>query len=156
MNWILDMGKNGVSFVDIRNSPPPQTQAHLCAGMTNCTRRRLTFLESRRENDELSCWSIFCWSVELKRLNSVFFFFLTVWYFTDILNWFCPNALWLGPRAHICHRYHRFYPWRNIYHVEKFQIYVKNLNNLWIFIEIYAVLFYICVEKKLQIWCLTT
>ena len=29
--------------------------------------------------------------------------------------------------------------WRNILHVEKFQIAIKNLNNLWSFIEIYAV-----------------
>ena len=42
-------------------------------------------------------------------------------------------------RPHICHRYHRLYPWRKICHVEKFQISVKNLNNLWSFIEIYAV-----------------
>ena len=41
-------------------------------------------------------------------------------------------------RPHICHWYHRLYPWRNICHVEKFQISVKNLNNLWCFIEIYA------------------
>ena len=33
-------------------------------------------------------------------------------------------------RPHICHRYHRLYPRRKIYHVEKFQISVKNLNNL--------------------------
>ena len=32
-------------------------------------------------------------------------------------------------RPHICQRYHRFYPWRKICHVEKFQIPVKNLNN---------------------------
>ena len=42
-------------------------------------------------------------------------------------------------RPHICHRYHRLYPWRKICHVEKFQISVKNLNNVWHFIKIYAV-----------------
>ena len=52
-------------------------------------------------------------------------------------------------RAHICHRYHRLHPWRKICHVEKFQISVKNLNNLWSFIQIYAVFVLICVEKNL-------
>ena len=52
-------------------------------------------------------------------------------------------------RPHICHRYHRLYLWRKISHVEKFQISVKNLNNLWSFIEIYAVFVQICVEKNL-------
>ena len=33
-----------------------------------------------------------------------------------------------------------YIPWRKICHVEKFQISVKNLNNLWSFIEIYAFL----------------
>ena len=42
-------------------------------------------------------------------------------------------------RPRICHRYHRLYVWRKFCHVEKFQISVKNLNNLWHFIEIYAV-----------------
>ena len=42
-------------------------------------------------------------------------------------------------RPHICHKYHKLYLWRKICHVEKFQISVKNLNNLWSFIEIYAV-----------------
>ena len=42
-------------------------------------------------------------------------------------------------RPHICHRYHRLYLWRKICHVEKFQISVKNLNNLWSVIVIYAV-----------------
>ena len=160
--WLKDElnfghGKKWGFFLLIYVTPPPQTQAHLCAGMTNCTRRRLTFLESRRENDELSCWSIFCWSVELKRLNSVFFFFLTVWYFTDILNWFCPNALWLGPRAHICHRYHRLYPWRKNCHVEKFGLSIKKFEQ---FMEFYqslcrfcskSVWRKICVEKKWQL-----
>ena len=44
---------------------------------------------------------------------------------------------WIRP--HICHRYHTLYPWRKIYLVGKFQISVKNLNNLWSFIEIYAI-----------------
>ena len=38
--------------------------------------------------------------------------------------------------------------WRKICHVEKFQISVKNLNNLWSFIEIYAVFVQnLCGEK---------
>ena len=45
----------------------------------------------------------------------------------------------LQQTSYICHRYHRLYPWRKICHVEKFQISVKNLNNLWSFTEIYAV-----------------
>ena len=45
------------------------------------------------------------------------------------------------------------YMWRKFCHVEKFQISVKNLNNLWRFIEIYAVVLDLCgkkirVEKK--------
>ena len=59
-------------------------------------------------------------------------------------------------RPHICHRYHRLYPWRKICHVEKCQIYVKNLNNLWSFIEIYAVfVLNLCGEKsvwKKSVW----
>ena len=79
----------------------------------------------------------------------------------------------VGHRPHICHGYHGLYLWRKICHVEKFQISVKNLNNLWSFIEIYAVFVLnlcgeksvwrksvwrkicvdkICVEKKWQIW----
>ena len=42
-------------------------------------------------------------------------------------------------RPHICHKYHKLYLWRKICQVEKFQISVKNLNNVWSFIEIYAV-----------------
>ena len=59
----------------------------------------------------------------------------------DISRTFEPQH---GPqqrRAHICHRYHILYPWRKICHVEKFQISLKNLNNLWSFIEIYAVFY---------------
>ena len=33
-------------------------------------------------------------------------------------------------------KYHKLYLWRKICHVEKYQISVKNLNNLWSFIEI--------------------
>ena len=52
-------------------------------------------------------------------------------------------------KAHICHGYHGLYPWRKICHVEKFQISVKNLNNLWSFIEIYAVfVLNLCGEKS--------
>ena len=51
-------------------------------------------------------------------------------------------------RPHICHRHHRLYPWRKICHVEKFQISVKNLNNLWSFIEIHAIfVLNLCGEK---------
>ena len=32
-------------------------------------------------------------------------------------------------RAHICHEYHEFYPWRKNCHVEKFGVSIKNLNN---------------------------
>ena len=42
-------------------------------------------------------------------------------------------------RPRICHRYHRSYLWRKFCPVEKFQISVKNLNNVWHFIKIYAV-----------------
>ena len=42
-------------------------------------------------------------------------------------------------RAHICHKYHELYSWRKYCHVEKFGLSIKNLNNLWSFIEVYAV-----------------
>ena len=42
-------------------------------------------------------------------------------------------------RNHICHGYQGLYLWRKFCHVEKFQISVKNWNNLWRFIEIYVV-----------------
>ena len=46
-------------------------------------------------------------------------------------------------RLHICHIYHRLHLWR------KFQISVKNLNNLWRFIENYAAFVVnLCGEKK--------
>ena len=50
-------------------------------------------------------------------------------------------------RPHICHRYHRLYPWRKICHVEKF----SNLNNLWSFIEIYAVFCFKFVWRKIYV-----
>ena len=54
-------------------------------------------------------------------------------------------------RAHICHRYHGFYPWRKNCHVEKFQLSIQNLNNLWIFIEVYDVVVpNLCGEKSVQ------
>ena len=68
-------------------------------------------------------------------------------------------------RAHICHGYHGLYLWRKNCHPDKFLISVKILNNLWSFIEIYAVFVLtskivrrkicaekISVEKKWQIW----
>ena len=56
---------------------------------------------------------------------------------------------WCTHRPHTCHRYHRLYPWRKICQVEKIQISVKNLNNLWTFIEIYAVfVLNLCGEKS--------
>ena len=71
----------------------------------------------------------------------------------------CPSDVFFGnetrilsdtSRAHICHGYHRLCPWRKIWYVEKFQISVKNLNNLWSFIEIYAVfVLNFCGEKSL-------
>ena len=62
----------------------------------------------------------------------------------DMFNQFSPMN-----RPHTCHRYHRLYPWRKICHVEKFQISVKNLNNLWSFIKIYAVfVLNLCGEKS--------
>ena len=50
-------------------------------------------------------------------------------------------------RAHICHRYHRLYPWKKICLVEKFQISTK--NNLLSFIKIYVVfVLNLCGEKS--------
>ena len=47
------------------------------------------------------------------------------------------------------HKYHKLYLWRKICQVEKFQISVKNLKNLWSFIEIYAVfVLNLCGEKS--------
>ena len=45
--------------------------------------------------------------------------------------------------------YLKLYLWRKICHVEKFQISVKNLNNLWSFTKIYAVFaLNLCGEKS--------
>ena len=58
------------------------------------------------------------------------------------------KGLMLFHKPHICHGYHGFYLWRKC-HVEKFQISVKNLSNLWRFIEIYAVfVLNLCGEKS--------
>ena len=38
-------------------------------------------------------------------------------------------------RPYICHGFHGLYLWRKFCIVEKFQISVKNLNNLWRFIK---------------------
>ena len=54
----------------------------------------------------------------------------------------------LSSRAHICHEYHELYPWRKNCYVEKFGLSIKNLNNLWSFIKVYAVFVQnLCVEK---------
>ena len=55
-----------------------------------------------------------------------------------------------GGRAHICHKYHELYSWRKYCHVEKFGLSIKNLNNLWSFIEIYAIfVLNLCGEKSM-------
>jgi len=75
------------------------------------------------------------------------------------LCWLCVIFIWSAMyvdiyrsflvRPHICHGYHGLYLWRKICHVEKFQISVKNLNNLWSFIEIYALfVLNLCGEKS--------
>ena len=51
----------------------------------------------------------------------------------------CGELILIVSKLHICHGYHGSYLWRKFCHVEKFQIFVKNLNDLWRFIEIYAV-----------------
>ena len=51
--------------------------------------------------------------------------------------------------AHICHKYHELYSWRKYCHVEKFGLSIKNLNNLWSFIKVYAVFVpNLCGEKS--------
>ena len=59
-------------------------------------------------------------------------------------------------RPHICHGYHGLYLLGKFCHVEKFQIFVKNLNNLWRFIETYAVFVLdLCGEKsvwRISVW----
>ena len=62
----------------------------------------------------------------------------------------CPNEIvfyrHFQVRPHICHK---LYLWRKICHVEEFQISVKNLHNLWSFVEIYAVfVLNLCGEKS--------
>ena len=53
-------------------------------------------------------------------------------------------------RAHICHEYHKLYSWRKHCHVEKFGFSIKNLNNLWSFIKVYAVFVpNLCWEKSM-------
>ena len=55
-------------------------------------------------------------------------------------------------RAHICHEYHELYSWREKCPVEKFQLSIQNLNNLWSFIEVYAVFVpNLCEEKSEKI-----
>ena len=63
--------------------------------------------------------------------DSCFWLFITFWLLYSSINHL--------HRPHVYHRYHRLHPWRKICHVEKFQISVKNFDNLWSFIEIYAV-----------------
>ena len=61
----------------------------------------------------------------------------------------CGELILIVSKLHICHGYHGSYLWRKFCHVEKFQIFVKNLNNLWRFIEIYAVFVLdLCGEKS--------
>ena len=62
-----------------------------------------------------------------------------------------PTEVELPIRPHICHRYHRLYPWRKICHVGKFQNSVTNLNNLWSFIEIYAI-FVLNLRGEKSVW----
>ena len=49
----------------------------------------------------------------------------------------------------LAHLKSTLYLWRKFCQVEKSQISVKNLNNLWRFIEIYAVFVLNCMEKNL-------
>ena len=50
-------------------------------------------------------------------------------------------------RAHICHEYHELYSWNC--HVEKFGRSIKNLNNIWSFIKVFAVFVpNLCGEKS--------
>ena len=54
-------------------------------------------------------------------------------------------------RAHICHEYHELYLWKKNCNVEKFQLSIQNLNNLWSFIEVYAVFVpNLCGEKSVR------
>ena len=52
-------------------------------------------------------------------------------------------------RAHICHEYHELHSWRKNCRVEKFQLPIQNLNNLWSFIEVHnAFVPNLCGEKS--------
>ena len=58
---------------------------------------------------------------------------------------------WSGSRAHICHEYHNYICEEKICHVEKFQLSILNLNNLWNFIEVFAVFVSnLCGEKSVR------
>ena len=48
----------------------------------------------------------------------------------------------------ICHGYHNLYVGRKICHVERFQISIKSLTNLWRFYQIMPFFVHICVENK--------
>ena len=62
---------------------------------------------------------------------------------------FCPGKKIYLYRAPICDGYHELYSWRKICHMEKFQIFVRNFNNLWSFIKIYAIFVpNLCGEKS--------
>ena len=53
-----------------------------------------------------------------------------------------------GSRAQMCHEYHELYYWRKKCHVEIFGLSIKNLNNLWSFIKVYAIFVpNLCGEK---------
>ena len=52
-------------------------------------------------------------------------------------------------RAHICHEYHELHSWRKNCHVEKFQLPIQKLNNLWSYIEVHnAFVSNLCGEKS--------
>ena len=54
-----------------------------------------------------------------------------------------------GSRAQMCHEYHELYYWRKKCHVEIFGLSIKNLNNLWSFIKVYAIFVpNLCGEKS--------
>ena len=61
---------------------------------------------------------------------------------------------WCWSRAHSCHEYHEYI--RGEKTVEKFQLSIQNLNNLWSFIEVYAVFVpSLCGEnsvRKKSVW----
>ena len=57
-------------------------------------------------------------------------------YISYLIN---ENRMMWRRRAHVCHEYHELYSWRKNCHVEKFGLSIKNLNNLWSSIKVYAV-----------------